>query len=150
MVPGFEQYDVKVLLLLAKAIDGEKTDYFKWLAQNNYKELAAFCNMLQDDVEAEQWLTQNGHQWLGIVSHAIDGADGCNKSATCGTTPRQWLLHNMHPANLMFALACRGEERAVYWLKKQQLDILIILANSVSALRKKQELDTAFPYKMRF
>ena len=149
MIPGFEQYDVKVLLLLAKAIDGEKADYFRWLAQNNYKELAAFCNMLQDDIEAEQWLTQNGHQWLGIISHAIDG-DSVKQGLPNNITPRQWLLRNMHPANLMFALACRDEERAVYWLKKQKLDILIILANSVASLRRKQELDTAFPYKMRF
>ena len=140
MRKGLEQYDVKVLLLLAKAIDGEREDYFKWLANNGYKELAAFSNMLQDDIEAEQWLTQNGHGWLGIVSHAIDGDQNS----------RVWMQNNMHPVNLTFALACRGDEQASAWLKEHNLDIFIILASAVAGLRNKQELDTAFPYKMRF
>ena len=126
--------------LLATNIDGEREDYCKWLANNGYKELAAFSNMLQDDIEAEQWLTQNGHGWLGIVSHAIDGDQNS----------RQWLRENMHPVNLTFALACRGDDKAVSWLKFMHLDILLRLADEVADLRYKQELDTSFPYKMRF
>ena len=59
-------------------------------------------------------------------------------------------LFYVHQANLMFVLACRNDEKAISWLKFMKLDILLRLAEEVSALRKKQELDTSFPYKMRF
>ena len=129
MDKGLLKYDVRVLLALQQAIGGSK-EFFEWLVAAHYPELAAFSNFLQDDVEAEQWLVQNNHHWLGLLSHAIDG--------------------DLHQANLMFVLACRNDEKAISWLKFMKLDILLRLAEEVSALRKKQELDTSFPYKMRF
>ena len=136
---GLLKYDVKVLLALQQAIGGSK-DFFQWLAQAGYPELAAFSNFLQDDAEAEAWLVQHGFHWLGILSHAIDGDE----------RSRLWLRDNMHQANLMFVLACRGDDKAVSWLKFMRFDILLRLAEEVSDLRRKQELDTVFPYKMRF
>ena len=105
-----------------------------------HPELAAFSNFLQDDVEAEQWLVQHNYHWLGILSHAIDGDEHS----------RQWVRQNLHEANLMFVLACRRDDKAISWLKYMHLDILLRLADEVADLRYKQELDTSFPYKMRF
>jgi hypothetical protein len=102
--------------------------------------LAAFSNFLQDDIEAEQWLVQHNYHWLGLLSHAIDG----------DSRARQWVQQNLHEANLMFALACRNDDKALSWLRFMQLDILLRLANQVAALRNKQELDSSYPYKMRF
>ena len=139
MDKGLLKYDVRVLLALQQAIGGSK-EFFEWLVAAHYPELAAFSNFLQDDVEAEQWLVQNNHHWLGLLSHAIDGDE----------RSRQWVRKNLHQANLMFVLACRNDEKAISWLKFMKLDILLRLAEEVSALRKKQDLDTSFPYKMRF
>lgn len=139
MLQGLLKYDVKVLMALKESIGGSK-QFFEWLATSGYPELAAFSNFLQDDIEAEQWLVQHRYHWLGILSHAIDG----------DPRSRKWMHEKMHPANLMFALSCTGDEKALSWLKFMHLDILLILAKEVSQLRQKQEMDTVFPYKMRF
>ncbi|MBQ6069717.1 MAG: hypothetical protein IJK84_09450 [Bacteroidales bacterium] len=136
---GLLKYDVRVLLALQQAIGGSK-QFFQWLATAGYPELAAFSNFLQDDVEAEQWLVQHNYHWLGIISHAIDG----------DTRSRQWVRENLQEANLMFVLACRSDDKASSWLKFMHLDILLRIAKEVADLRYKQELDTSFPYKMRF
>ncbi len=138
MTKGLLKYDVRVLLALKQAIGGSK-QFFEWLATAGYPELAAFSNFLQDDVEAEQWLVANNYSWLGLLSHAIDGDE----------RSRQWVRANLHEANFMFVLACRDDDKAISWLKFMQLDILQMLAQEVSDLRHKQELDAAFPYKMR-
>ena len=130
---------MRVLLALQQAISGKK-EFFQWLVDAGYPELAAFSNFLQDDVEAEQWLVQHNYHWLGIIRHAIDGDE----------RSRQWVRDNLHEANLMFALACRRDDKAISWLKFMHLDILLRLADEVADLRYKQELDTSFPYKMRF
>jgi hypothetical protein len=130
---------VRVLLALQQAVSGNQ-QFFQWLVSADYPELAAFSNFLQDDVEAEQWLVQHNFHWLGILSHAIDGDE----------RSRQWVRHNLHEANLMFVLACRRDDKALSWLRFMHLDILLHLADEVADLRNKQELDTSFPYKMRF
>ena len=136
---GLLAYSPRVLLALQQAIGGSK-DFFQWLVEAGYTELAAFSNFLQDDVEAEQWLVQHNYHWLGLLSHAIDG----------DPRARQWVQQNLHEANLMFALACRKDDKALSWLKFMKLDILLRLADQVASLRNKQELDASFPYKMRF
>ncbi len=136
---GLLAYSPRVLLALEQAIGGNK-DFFQWLVSAGYTELAAFSNFLQDDVEAEQWLVQHNYHWLGLLSHAIDG----------DPRARLWVQKNLHEANLMFALACRRDDKAVSWLKFMKLEILLRLANQVASLRNKQELDASFPYKMRF
>jgi nicotinic acid phosphoribosyltransferase len=136
---GLLAYSTRVLLALQQAIGGSK-DFFQWLVEAGYTELAAFSNFLQDDVEAEQWLVQHNYHWLGLLSHAIDG----------DPRARQWVQQNLHEANLMFALACRKDDKALSWLKFMKLDILLRLADQVASLRNKQELDASFPYKMRF
>ncbi len=136
---GLLSYSPRVLLALQQAIGGSK-EFFQWLVSAGYTELAAFSNFLQDDIEAEQWLVQHNYHWLGLLSHAIDG----------DSRARQWVQNNLHEANLMFALACRRDDKAISWLKFMQLEILLRLADQVAALRNKQELDASFPYKMRF
>ena len=139
MQKGLLSYSPRVLLALQQAIGGSK-DFFQWLVDAGYVELAAFSNFLQDDIEAEQWLVQHNYHWLGLLSHAIDG----------DSRARQWVQQNLYEANLMFTLACRNDDKALSWLRFMQLDILLRLANQVAALRNKQELDSSYPYKMRF
>ncbi|MBO4752363.1 MAG: hypothetical protein J5526_06405 [Bacteroidales bacterium] len=136
---GLLKYDVKVLLALQQAFTG-KDDFFNWLVNAGYPELAAFCNFIQEDEDAEAWLVKHGYHWLGLLSHAIDGEDAA----------RAWVLKNLHRANFMFCMACRKDEVAISWLKQMKLEILLRLAKEVADIRKKQESDAAFPYKMRF
>lgn len=139
MDKGLLKYDVRVLLALQQAMQG-KDQFFDWLVNAGYPELSAFCNLIGEDEEAEAWLVKHGYHWLGLLSHAIDGEDPA----------RVWVLKNLHRANFMFCLACRSDEVAVSWLSKFKFEILLRLASEVAAIRKKQELDAAFPYKMRF
>lgn len=138
MDKGLLQYDVRLLLALQQSIAGSK-DFFEYLIQA-CPELAAFCNFLQEDNEAEDWLVKNGFAWLGLMSHAIDG----------DRRARTWVLKNLHQANFMFCLACRKDDKAISWLRFMDLEIFLRLANEVADLRNKQELDACFPYKMRF
>lgn len=139
MNQGLLKYNVKVLLALEKAIEG-KDAFFQWLVENGYPELGAFSNFLHDDPGAEKFLVQTGNGWLGLLSHAIDGDQRA----------REWVRVNLHQANLMFALACREDEKAQSWLRFMKLDILLQLADAVVFLRNHQELDRAFPYKKKF
>ena len=136
---GLLKYDVKVLLALKESIEG-KDAFFRWLVEGGYPELAAFSNFLHDDEEAERFLVKTGNGWLGLLSHAIDG----------DARARAWVQTNLHQANMMFVLACRGDEKAISWLRFMQLDVLVLLSEGVAFLRKHQELDRAYPYKMKF
>ena len=82
---GLLAYSPRVLLALQQAIGGSK-DFFQWLVEAGYTELAAFSNFLQDDVEAEQWLVQHNYHWLGLLSHAIDGDPRCSRTSTRPTS----------------------------------------------------------------
>ena len=135
---GLLKYDVKVLLALQQAMTG-KDDFFNWLVNAGYPELAAFYNLIEEDEEAEAWLVKHGYHWLGLLSHAIDGEDAA----------RAWVLKNLHRANFMFCMACRKDEVAISWLKQMKLEVILRLAEEVAFIRKKQESDAAFPYKMR-
>lgn len=138
MTKGLLQYDVRTLLALQQAIAGSR-QFFEYLIQSR-PELAAFSNFLQEDAAAEGWLVQNGFGWLGLMSHAIDG----------DSAARSWVLENLHRANFMFCMACRNDDKAISWLRFMRLDIFLRLAGEVADLRHRQELDAAFPYKMKF
>jgi hypothetical protein len=139
MDKGLLKYDVRVLLALQQAF-ANKDDFFMWLVNSGHPELAAFCNLIKGDAEAEEWLVKHNYQWLGLLSHAIDGEDPA----------RLWVMKNLHTANFMFCMACLEEEPAIAWLSQFKLEILLRLAQEVAFIRKHQELDAAFPYKMRF
>ena len=139
MDKGLLKYDIRVLLALQQSLAGRE-DFFHWLVDAGFTELAAFSNLIEEDDEAEAWLVKHGYQWLWLLSHAIDGED----------IARAWVLKNLHRANFMFCIACRGDEAAISWLRQFKLEILLKLAAEVADIRKKQELDAAFPYKMRF
>lgn len=139
MEKGLLKYNAKVLMALKQSIDGDD-EYFHWLVKNGYPELGAFSHFLHDDPGAEQFLVKTGNGWLGLLSHAIDG----DKRA------RMWVQTHLHQANMMFVLACRKDEKAEGWLRFMKLDILLLVAEAVADLRNHQELDRAFPYKLKF
>lgn len=136
---GLEKYDIKILLALTKSIAGRK-DFFRWLMDNGYPELAAFSNAIRGDVEAMKWLFANNYAWLAILSNAIDGEDKA----------RVWIGKATHLCNLMFAMACREDIDAIKWLGQRRLDIFLMMAKEVATVLETQALENTGPYVLHF
>ena len=136
---GLEKYDIKILLALTKSIAGRK-DFFRWLMDNGYPELAAFSNAIRGDVEAMKWLFVHKFEWLAILSNAIDGEDKA----------RVWIGKSVHMCNLMFAMACREDIDAINWLRQRDLNIFLLMAKEVSTVLDTQALENKGPYVLHF
>lgn len=136
---GLEQYDVKVLLALVKSVGG-RIDFFKWLVNSGYPQLAAFSNAVRADDDAMVWLFKNNYAWLAILSNACDGDEKA----------KEWIRQAMTPVNLHYALACRHNIESLRWLKQRNLDIFLMLAHETEKFLKYQELENAGPYVMHF
>jgi len=136
---GLEQYDIKILLALVKSIAGRK-DFFRWLMNNGYPELAAFSNAIRGDVEAMKWLFGHHYAWLAILSNAIDGEDKA----------RVWIGQATHRCNLMFALACREDVDAIRWLRDNNLQVFLLMAKEVAVVLDTQALENKGPYVLHF
>ena len=136
---GLEKYPVKILLVLLKSIAGRK-DFFRWLMDNGYPELAAFSDAIRGDVEAMKWLFAHNYAWLAILSNAIDGEDKA----------RVWIGKACHRCNLMFALACREDIDAIRWLNQHDLQVLIMMAREVATVLDTQALENKGPYVLHF
>ena len=134
-----EKYDIRILLALKECIRGSK-DFFRWLIDNGYPELAAFSNAIRGDRSAQEFLGRIGQAWLSVLSEAIDGDERA----------RLWVGHTLHEVNIRFALACRKEEQALQWLQERDLGIFILLAQEVAVVLDTQATENAGPYVMHF
>ncbi len=133
------QYDVKILLAFGKAIDGEK-DFFDWLLNNGYQELAALSNAIRGDEEAVQWLLKSNYPQYGVLSNAMDNE----------TNAVKWLIDYKDEFLIHFAQASRGNEDSIEWLRKKQLNIFIMLAGKINKVLKLQVKENTFWYKIKF
>lgn len=136
---GLEKYDIKILLALTKCIAGRK-DFFHWLMNNGYPELAAFSNAIRGDVDAMKWLFANNYAWLAILSNAIDGEDKA----------RVWIGKATHICNLMFAMACREDIDAIKWLDAHGLGVFLMMAKETAQVLETQALENTGPYVLHF
>lgn len=136
---GLEKYDIKILLALNKSIAGRK-DFFRWLLDNGYPELAAFSNAIRGDMDAMKWLFAHNYAWLAILSNAIDGEEEA----------RLWIGKATHRCNLMFALACREDIDAIKWLQQNDLQIFLMIAKEVAQVLDTQALENKGPYVLHF
>lgn len=136
---GLEKYDIKILLALTKSIAGRK-DFFRWLMENGYPELAAFSNAIRGDVDAMMWLFAHNYAWLAILSNAIDGEDKA----------RVWIGHATHICNLMFAMACREDIDAIRWLRDNNLAVFLMMAKEVAQVLDTQAIENKGPYVLHF
>lgn len=134
-----EKYDVKILLALYESLKGRK-DFFKFLVNNGYPELAAFSNAVRGDIDAMFWLFKNGFAWLAILSNACDGEPKA----------REWIRQNTHEVNFYFALACRREEVSLQWLKEHNLSIFLMMAKEVDKVLDLQMKENLSWYTMKF
>ncbi|MBR1783865.1 MAG: hypothetical protein IJ760_00290 [Bacteroidales bacterium] len=136
---GLEQYDVKVLLALVKSVGG-RTDFFKWLLDGGYPELAAFSNAIRADDDAMVWLFKNNYAWLAILSNACDG----DEKAV------DWVRRGLTPVNFRFAMACQHNVDSLRWLHGNNLGIFLLLAHEVEKFLQYQRKEHDWPYVMHF
>ena len=136
---GLEQYDVKVLLALVKSVSG-RTDFFKFLVENGYPELAAFSNAIRGDDDAMVWLFKNNFAWLAILSNACDGDEKAI----------DWVRNSLTTVNLRYALACRRDADSIRWLYKNKLEVFLMLAHETEKFLDYQQKEYDWPYVMHF
>ena len=136
---GLEQYDVKLLLALVKSVSG-RTDFFKYLVENGYPELAAFSNAIRGDDDAMVWLFKNNYAWLAILSNACDGEEKAI----------DWIRNTLTTVNLRYALACRRDADSIRWLYKNRLEIFLMLARETEKFLDYQQKEYDWPYVMHF
>ena len=139
MAIGLEKYDIKILLALLESIKGRK-DFFRWLLDNGYPELAAFSNAIRGDIDAMKWLFKYKYEWLAILSNAIDGEEKA----------RMWIAKAAAEVNIRFALACRKDEKAIEWLAKRDLKIFLMMAEEIYIVLDTQALENLSWYTMKF
>ncbi|MEI6822992.1 MAG: hypothetical protein WCL51_13750 [Bacteroidota bacterium] len=133
------EYDVKILLAFGKALDGYN-EYFEWLLNNGYPELAALSNAIRGDEGAVQWLLKSNYPQYGVLSNAMDNE----------TNAVQWLIDFKDEFLLQFAQASRGNEDSIEWLRRKQLNIFIMLAEKINKILKFQVKENTFWYKIKF
>ncbi len=136
---GLEQYDVKILLALVKSISG-RTDFFKFLVEGGYPELAAFSNSIRGDDDAMVWLFKNDYAWLAILSNACDG----DQKAL------DWVAKALPKVNLMYALAVKRDAPALRWLYANKLEVFLMLARETEKFLIYQQKEYDWPYVMHF
>ncbi len=132
------EYDIKVLLALTKALQGDKL-FFKFLAKNGYTELAAFSNSIRGDVEALKWLFANGFPILGVLSNAIGG----EKKAV------KWVEASKNEFLIKFSEACRGDNEAYMWFRERDLKIFNYMITEIKDVQKVQAKDRVFWYRWK-
>ncbi|MBQ0015467.1 MAG: hypothetical protein KBT04_00590 [Bacteroidales bacterium] len=122
-------------MALKKSIEGD-TRFFKWLMEAGYPELGAFSNAIRGDVEALHWLFNNRYEWLGIIVNAIDGIENAY----------QWLTKAGLTADMMFALACRKDSKAIKWLEDHDLILYLMMADEVYKVNEQLSAEMGGPY----
>ncbi len=132
-------YDAKILLAFGKAVDGDK-DFFEWLLNNGFPELAALANAIRGDEGAVQWLLKSNYPQYGVLSNAMDNE----------TNAVKWLIEYKDDFLLHFAQAARGNDDSIEWLRKKQLNIFIMLAGKINSVLKLQVKENTFWYKIKF
>lgn len=124
------EYPVKILLAFEFAIAG-KTEFFNWLLNNGYPELAALSNAIRGNTKAIDWLINNRYQHFAAFDAASVDDDRALK----------WLEDNNHVFLANLALASRGNQEAIDQFKAAELDIFLRIAFRIKKFTDGQVFD---------
>lgn len=130
-------YPVKILLALSKTFQEEDNQFHVWLLSNGYPELAAFSSAVRGSDEAFHWLMLNKFFALAALDGAIDNQ----------TNAKIWLQEFGFDLNLKLAGAVNGDKDSIDWFVINEMEIFIILAQSIRSFRENQTFDY---HKLRF
>jgi len=124
------KYPVKILLAFDNAIQG-KNEFFEWLLENGFPELAALSNAIRGNTKAIDWLMKNGY----VHYAAFDSASVDDDRAMA------WLENHNHNILALVAKASRANEEAIRILKAQNLEIFIQIARHINEFSSGQVFD---------
>ncbi|MCL2414393.1 MAG: hypothetical protein FWC94_03980 [Bacteroidales bacterium] len=117
-------YSQEILDLLLKAIKGDKDAFDRLINTEKCPELAAFCNAVKGDKNAEMWLKARvGRDWWLLVN-AIDDDESALKE----------LQHRENKFEVSFVLACQGRNEGKYWLEKNGYSNLLPICAAIEDL----------------
>lgn len=121
-------YPANVILLWAKAVDGDKVIQLG-LKESGFPELFHATNAIYLIQESRDWLMENGYAHLMAMINASEGL----------AQAQQWLLaHNME---LLYHIgrAVDHEQESWDWLGKHATPDLFMLAKSIQFIKDKIE-----------
>jgi hypothetical protein len=125
-------YEPKILLAFGETFDPENgKDFFKWLLENGYPELAALSSCIKGSIEARDWLMKNKFTQFAALDGAIDGKEEAYL----------WLRKHKFDLLAVFADAVNNKREAILWLKENNLEIFVHLALKIRGYADGQKFD---------
>ncbi len=66
------EYPPKILMAFGETFSNEGENFYNWLLENGYPELAALSSGIRGSKEAIEWLMKNKYQHFAVLDGAID------------------------------------------------------------------------------
>jgi hypothetical protein len=126
-----QNYDPKILLAFGETFEPEGDEFYTWLLENGYPELAALSSGIRGSREAIQWLLQYKYPHFAALDGAID-----NKPQAY-----EWLNKHDFPLLIMLAEAVHGKPQALAWFKNNNLEIFLRIAQKIRHFMGDQTFD---------
>lgn len=130
-------YDVKILAGFLMCL--QKKQNFMQIYMQSFPELAALAASINSDTEAFDWLLKNGYPEFAALSDSIDDED----EAT------EWLERYNYDFLSRFAAACRQDEAAVEWFRERELQLFLLMIETIQRILLQQSLDASNVHKVR-
>ncbi len=132
MIPVKNLYDypVKILLAFEMAISGDK-NFFQWLLENNFPELAALSNAIRGNTDAINWLVNHGYRHFAAFDAASVDDDNAMK----------WLENHSYTFLATLAKASRGQQNSIDKLNQLDLEIFVRIARRIKEFSDGQTFD---------
>lgn len=125
-------YEPKILLAFGETFEEENgEEFFKWLLENGYPELAALSSCIRGSVEARDWLMKNQFTHFAALDGAIDGKEDAYA----------WLNKHDFQILAIFADAIHNKPEAIKWLLSNNLDMFVHLATKIRSYGGRQKFD---------
>lgn len=125
-------YEPKILLAFGETFDVENgEEFFKWLLENGYPELAALSSCIRGNLEARDWLMKNKFTHFVALDGAIDGKEEAYK----------WLKEHNFDILAVLADAVHKKPEAILWLKENNLEMFVHLALKIRGFGERQNFD---------
>lgn len=125
-------YPVKILIAFGQTFNEEGgKEFFTWLLDNGYPELAALSSAIRGSREAFGWLMKNKYPHFAALDEAID------------KSPKAYAWLRKHNFDFLVILADAVNQRseAIEWLSKYKLFIFLDIAGKIRNYRDRQSFD---------
>jgi len=130
------KYEVEPILRLAESLKDDNESY-TWLKENDYKELAAFRDViLYANESAKDWLYDHNFNILSAFLSAIANSDSAF-DYMMKSDYKEW--------GAVFSIL-QGDEAALDWLLKHDLKHYGYLARVIYVIKESQATDSWFSY----